>query len=852
MDVYRCRFVKYPTSAITCLAFSQSTNKGFVSSPNKIHTVRLALGRANGDIEIWNPLGGDWVQEAIFKGGKGRTVEGLAWVEDLAEKDEQGRRIDGPMRLFSIGNSNAVTEWNLSTGLPLRSWIANNSEIWCLAAQPPYNQAYKVTRNDENSNWPQKLVAGFADGSISVLSTNDNDLQFVRVLSRPTKKQARVLSLAFVTRNKLAAGYADSSFRIYDISAGTFIRSVSLGAGPVGGPKNILVWAIKTLPKGEIVTGDSTGGVRIFDRTHYSQLQKIASHDADILTLAVSQDTGAIFSAGMDRRTAKYVKGSGTTAKWIKTDHTTYHQHDVKAMSSFESKSLNVIASGGLDTNLVIAPMREHGKQYQYTMSGLPHQVPFDSASGQRLVVSWWEREINIWQIEKKRKGPNTVKRHHHVAKIVIKGEENITCAVLSQGKSLVVATSAEVKIFKLEEVTQNGKTIFNIITLPPISKSGAKLAKYSHDQRWLALVQHDNSIKILDMLAENSSRKHINLHRTKRPEHADQLSGYQKTITQMTFSYTSKMLVVSDLRGHIDSWVFQEETETPDQPVQEPTKSEEQNDSDSDSDSEESSKFGWIPNPSRCPPLQGDFPIALTFRWASAKTDVQDDSKYNLFVITARHKIQEFNMKTGGLTLWSKRNPHGVMPETFKITKERTKGVFWGPNGWMWLYGASWLFGLNTSVDHDITIKDDSDGKSGNELVPTTKSLKRKFFENTGAGSTKYDDDIHGLVLQQVEEKPKSENGEEEPEDEDVDMLDGFQQNHQEITQAKPTNKNETRNAPKWYMSRQYRDIAGIVPLTLPRSGSSEKDVHFPEVVIIERPIWDLDLPDRFETTYK
>jgi U3 small nucleolar RNA-associated protein 4 len=353
MDIYRARFVQYPTPGINALAFSHTGKTDFPTTKVDAggrHSLRLAVGRSNGDIEIWNPLDGRWFQEVVFKGGKGRSVEGLIWTQEPTEVGEDGKPVAGALRLFSIGYSNAVTEWNLATGLPVREWAGNHSEVWCLAAQPRLSFDIIKSQKPGNaeSSWiGQNIVAGCADGSLVVLTTADNDLQFQKFLTRPTTKSTRVLSLAFQNRSTLVAGFADSTVRLYDIRKGQLIRNITLGAGPKGGPKNILVWSVKVLANGDIVTGDSTGEVRFFDRKQLSQLQRIASHDADILDLAVSQKGGVVFSAGMDRRTSRYLKASTEGSKWVKTDHTTLHEHDVKALASHESEKLNVVASGG-------------------------------------------------------------------------------------------------------------------------------------------------------------------------------------------------------------------------------------------------------------------------------------------------------------------------------------------------------------------------------------------------------------------------------------------------------------------------------------------------------------------------
>jgi U3 small nucleolar RNA-associated protein 4 len=346
MDIHRARFVPYPTSAINALAFSHS-NSAEIGSDNS-QNLRLAVGRANGDIEIWNPFGRVWIQETVFHGGRNRSIEGLVWTQEPAEKTTDGKFVAGALRLFSIGYSNAVTEWNLVSGLPLRHWSGNESEVWCIAAQPRLILSSGNSKQQTNpTGWiGQNIVAGCSDGNLVLLSTADNDITFQRFLARTTSRRARVLSLTFQNRSTVVAGFADSTIRIFDIRQGTLIRNISLGAAPKGGPKEILVWSVKCLANGDVVSGDSLGEIRVFERKHWSQTQRLASHDADILDLAVNKETNTILSAGMDRRTASYTSRS-SDSRLAKNSHQRHHEHDVKVMSTFEGKKLNVIASGG-------------------------------------------------------------------------------------------------------------------------------------------------------------------------------------------------------------------------------------------------------------------------------------------------------------------------------------------------------------------------------------------------------------------------------------------------------------------------------------------------------------------------
>ena len=362
MDIHRCRFVPYPPSAINALAFSHPSS---LTSPGKgPSSLRLAIGRANGDIEIWNPLRGAWYQESIFRGGRNRSIEGLVWTQDPEDVDKRGNTVPGRLRLFSIGYSTAVTEWDLGRGKPLRHSAGNYGEIWCMAAQPKGQLLKKPGRAAEDQvheedTQIQNIAVGCADGAIIWLNTTDDDLRFTRILARSSKKKSRVLSLAFQNRHTIIAGHADSTIRVFDVRNGQQIRNMTLGAGPKHGPKETLVWSVKCLLDGTIVSGDSTGTLCFWDGKHYALLQRIKSHAADILDIAVSADGQSVFSGGMDRRTVLYRSiGTGRQDhRWAKITHQRMHQNDVKAMAAFETKGLSILVSGGsVNSSVLLLP----------------------------------------------------------------------------------------------------------------------------------------------------------------------------------------------------------------------------------------------------------------------------------------------------------------------------------------------------------------------------------------------------------------------------------------------------------------------------------------------------------------
>ena len=363
MDIHRCRFIQYPSSAINSLAFSHLSDP--TSKSKGPSNLRLAVGRANGDIELWNPLKGAWYQESIFRGGKDRSIEGLVWTQDPEDVDKSGCKIAGKLRLFSIGYSTVVTEWDFASGRPARHSSGNYGEIWCMAAQPK-GQRNRFTgdkeREQHDSNEAesqiQNIAVGCADGAIVLLSTAEDDLRFSRILARPSKKRARVLSITFQNRHTIIAGHADSTIRIYDIRNTQPVRSMTLVGGPMEGPKETLVWSVKCTGDGIIVAGDSSGTMSFWDGKNYTLLQRIKSHEADILDIVVSADGQTVFSGGMDRRTTLYKRTesgqTGEKLRWAKAAHQRFHKHDVKTMATFETKSFSVLASGGMHFSVAL------------------------------------------------------------------------------------------------------------------------------------------------------------------------------------------------------------------------------------------------------------------------------------------------------------------------------------------------------------------------------------------------------------------------------------------------------------------------------------------------------------------
>ncbi|KAJ6081814.1 hypothetical protein N7499_006688 [Penicillium canescens] len=942
MDIHRCRFVSYNPQAINALAFSHPPSAD--QAGRGVSTLRLAIGRANGDIEIWNPMRGAWFQETVMRGGKDRSIEGLAWTLDPMEDGPHGSKVPGKLRLFSIGYSTAVTEWDLENGRPLRHSSGNYGEIWCLAAQPRW-QATKRGKDGktllpaEGEFMGQHLAAGCADGSIVILSTADDDLKFLRLM-RPSTKKARVLSVAFQNRHTIVAGYADSSIRLFDIRTGQQLRTISLGKGPTGGPKELLVWSVKCLPDGTIVSGDSAGEIRFWDAKNYSLVQRIQGHLADTLDVAVSANGDTVISGGADQRTVVYRKKEGEKgdkkSRWAEVMHRRYHTHDVKTFAVYETKEISIAVSGGPDATPIVLPLREFGKEHHRKLSSLPQIPQLTSAPSSRLVMSFWDREVSLWRVSR---GPASLhenidgQRHRLVGKVLIQGEENISSAMLSpDGKTLAVATIAEVKLFALRRRKGDEKGALRIqkIEVPKaLSDDGARLVTISPDGRWVSIVRPNSEVYMARIQPASApteksqvAPQFAKLKRTTRHVRHEKathgtLGDYEKTIRSVVFSDDSKILACGDLSGCIDTWVLGTETGSgANGAVKQNGAAESDDDSSDDEDQDvafEGERWTIAATESPIPRMKSGITL-LSFRPKSAPTQkllangTNQSEESRLMVLTSEHQLIEFDARDGKLSDWSRRNPKAYLPAEFRGVKDRAMGCMWDlfeGRERLWLYGASWLWMFDLLQDFPPPRrlreppKTRRASKRKREAQDDDEEERRKH--NTGAGDRIQQSqmDIHfGTKVRKIVGSDESQGewvalDKERPrvpgEDDEAYEYDEAFAASNETTLARlrrgdgaavetstpqkgsrkrhsltaangaadtPKKQVETDGAQpprRWWHTYKYRDILGIAPLNnLSDDGSDEGSSGLLEVAVVERPMWDVELPGRYVKDYE
>ncbi|EPE10479.1 u3 small nucleolar rna-associated protein [Ophiostoma piceae UAMH 11346] len=962
MDIHRCRFINYEASGINTVAFSHPhlpTNQ----KHSRTAPVRMAIGRENGDIEIWNPMQGTWLQEMTIKGGQGRSVESLAWVVgDDEELDDAGTNkgkpilIHGQLRLFSIGFTNTITEWDLEKGCVKRNASGQHGDLWCLATQP---KPAPGTPTAEAAT-TQRLVGGTIDGCLALYSTDDDDLRFQRLCRLP-KKNIKVVSIAFQTRQLAVAGCSDGTIRVFDIRNGAILHAMTIGRDLAGektigqGAKNVIVWSVRCLPNGDIVSGDSTGQICIWDGKTYTQAQRIQSHTQDVLSLTISADGSDIISGGMDRRVVLYREIPGQALRWAKVWHRRYNQHDVKALAAFEAKGMSVVVAGGPDAAPVILPLEKSGMEHHRTLSHLPQTVPIASAPAARLMICWWQRQVQIWAFDAPidqllndgETEADLERNRRQVGCIIIKGDNNIVAADISaDGSFVVITTTVGIKAFQLRKLA-SGEVSVSKISVPAsvASKGGADSVAISPNGKWVCLASGvDDRVNLIEVVypeptaagADSKAKiairpKVSRVARLRRniPRH-ELLSGlgrYDRRITHIAFSPDSKLLATADLAGYIDTWVLQgpdgmsgtaaeAEGEGEGEQLADVDSEDSDSSSDEDSDAEVEDTAApankWVRNPrAKQLPKLPSAPTTLTFSPdvpgapAVAGEAVSSEGSlardYVLFAITASHRLFAFHPLQARLVPWMRRLSPTSLPVEYRNIRDVAKGVLWqGPR--VWIYGASFLFMVDTSVEPTSSASPSGAAASGEDqssksAVATQQDLtlrKRKRSDDTGAGNRM---ELGRIAPQRVQMAVENAEGggrewvdvdmedvqddaKSRADDDDDDETDSeaeaeypaYAEQQQQLDDGKSSKalkkaarKQRKRSGdasngqqlqapqpqqPRWWHTFKYRPILGVVPLSTASSSSTSSSAAYPqlEVALVERPGWEIDLPVRYD----
>lgn len=599
---------------------TQTIGDVLVATSKGSNCARFAVGRSDGSILIYSP---QMRVEMMIPGGHGRSIEGLCFAQD---------------RLFSIGGSTVVTEWDLGRGIPLRNYDANAGLIWSIAV----------------SKRQDRLAVGCDNGAVVIIDISDGGMDHHNILQR---QEARVLSLCWKDSSFVIGGCSDGRIRIWDCTDGRGRLCSTMKVDKAKG-ESTLVWSILYLPRwNQIVSGDSTGSIKIWDFHHATLVQSFKIHGADVLCLSTDLKNMHIYSSGVNR---KIFQISRTNNQWTVASNRLLHGNDVRAMTILHHRNTEFLISGGVEKTLVVNSLD--------SFADGPYRkvLPYGSSNivvnkQQRLLVSWKGSVIKIWKFSADL-NHETDDSYKLVCKLTLKDPQDIiNCAMSPDGQVLTVSRTTTTKVFHLQE-TENRLKVTKLEN-NYLLKLGTRLVQFVDNSK-IIIVTIDDELQLLDLESEDDDEKptEFDLPDITRTKMMKRLP-YLKNIACIDICYPQA--VVARNSGSVD--VLNLETGV-------------------------SQKL-----------------VRLSIQISAIKIN---KARKSVLVSTVDNRLYELNLQSATdesssiFTDWCKRNAENV-PLAIKNQKESCRGIFIPANdsaSKVWLWGIDWLARIDLDTDFPVS----------------------------------------------------------------------------------------------------------------------------------------------------
>lgn len=468
--MHRVRFFDYMPSGIRAMAFNGATE-------------RLAVGRADGTVEIFN-LADNFFQEKVIPGQDGRTVESLCWASG---------------RLFSTGLSGELVEYDLENLRSKYTVEVYGGPVWT------------VSSNRQGTH----LAVGCEDGTVKIFELLEDSVQFEKNLDR---LKNRILSLSWHPSGaQIAAGTLDM-IRVFDVNSGRATqRMVVDRAVGTSKKKEVVVWAVVFLSDNTIISGDSAGKVQVWDGQMGTLIRTHLVTKWDVLALSLSQDESSLL-AGTSEGNVVQFKFMPTNMdrpddkEWVRTMTLKSHTHDVRALVHTDT----VAVSGGVDTQLVVRPFMDkviRGRREYHGKITFPHRSLVSCAKKAGILLFQFPERLELWRLgESKGDGrPGetlTVKRKPEaLVHLKRKGDDHICCSALSPcGGWLAYASVSSVRLFQLQHADDS--IAITKVKLPKVLRWANQLC-FSADSSRLFASFSQSSVLVFDLGSSEAKYVH-------------------------------------------------------------------------------------------------------------------------------------------------------------------------------------------------------------------------------------------------------------------------------------------------------------------------------------------------------
>jgi len=454
LQVHDCKFFQWIPSGI--LSFSVCPVKDL-----------LAVGKINGDIEIWN-LSSGFFQEREIK-GNGSPVKSLAWASQ---------------RLFSAGLNGKIIEWDFNQ---LREKFVEDSyggAIWSIAVNP-----------DETL-----IAAACDDGCVRLFDISEG----LRYSKSFQIQKGRMLAVAWHPKGKaIFSSSSNATVYRWDLD-GTLVNFTKVKLE--SSKRKIIIWCISVLNDFTVIAGDSLGSTNFIDGEIGVVLETHSLHKADVLAIATSPNGNSVYTSGIDHKVLVFVRVEDRgIQKWILSANQRLHSHDIRALAIFK----DILLSGGNDCQLGIYPLSTFGDR-----STLKRIYPYSNRSlvslskSKKLLLFQYDTKLELWKIgqasldeslENKNNGEILPVEEMATFLLDLKPKiNNIVCSSLSpDGLYVACSDQKSVHLFKL--IYSKKGILVKRIHLPSKIESATKLL-FTNDSSMLIIATNNSTIHILNL----------------------------------------------------------------------------------------------------------------------------------------------------------------------------------------------------------------------------------------------------------------------------------------------------------------------------------------------------------------
>ncbi|KAJ3078711.1 U3 small nucleolar RNA-associated protein 4, partial [Quaeritorhiza haematococci] len=478
------------------------------------------------------------IESVVWIHERGEHLNDADDDEEEQQHNSNEKTYNNHPRLFSAGLDGMIREWDLVMLREKCVVESNGGAIWCMAANPKgthlaigcedgSSRLFKIlspsrrfavssssTDNLSTASQNGNKLTPFSEGHGDADALGFPTLEFVRNLD---KHQGRILCIDWhPSGDYIVTGSSDGNIRKIDVRTGRCVQRIT------GDTRKIirhtkqrrrkrhndmsdedeeespdtsddhsdaddddddreanLVWCLKVLRDGTIVSGDSFGNVNFWDWRTGTLVYGVRVHKADVLCITADKSGRTVYTSGIDRvivQLRQIETSKSHKKRWIISGERRFHSHDVRSLALFEGKPVDALVSGGVDTTLVISsPASSFPQVKQFRATPYPFQPNrpiIHLAKEARLIMAKFSDGVKVWKLGEALPTPtptaylpdNERLDFKHKEKLLIdlkpKIDTNLmSAAISSDGKWIVMSDMGSIKLFKVTYPDPSQKT---------------------------------------------------------------------------------------------------------------------------------------------------------------------------------------------------------------------------------------------------------------------------------------------------------------------------------------------------------------------------------------------------------